>query len=191
MRGLAGKGVLISGGSSGIGLAAAARFLEEGSRVFIAGLDPAEVDAAMAELRGLGEVSGLACDVSQEADVARLAAAAEDALGGVDVLVNNAGTASRSAFLSIDTAEWDRMIAVNLRGMFLVARAITAQMARRGAGGVVINMSSTNGIAGEEDYAHYNASKGGVLLLTKTMAVELGPLGIRVNALCPGFIGTR
>jgi NAD(P)-dependent dehydrogenase (short-subunit alcohol dehydrogenase family) len=189
MRGLAGKGVLISGGTSGIGLAAAARFLEEGSRVFIAGLDPAELDAAVAELRGLGEVSGLACDVSQEADVARLAGAAEAALGGVDVLVNNAGTASRSAFLSIDIAEWDRIIAVNLRGMFLVAQAITAQMARRGAG-VVINMSSTNGVAGEEDYAPYNASKGGVLLLTKTMAVELGPLGIRVNALCPGFIST-
>jgi NAD(P)-dependent dehydrogenase (short-subunit alcohol dehydrogenase family) len=74
--------------------------------------------------------------------------------------------------------------------MSLVARAVTAQMARRGTGGVVINMSSTNGIAGEEDYAHYNASKGGVLLLTKTMAVELGPLGIRVNALCPGYIST-
>jgi NAD(P)-dependent dehydrogenase (short-subunit alcohol dehydrogenase family) len=189
MRGLVGKGVLISGGSSGIGLAAAVRFLEEGSRVFVAGLDPAEVDAAVAELRGLGEVTGVACDVSQEADVARLAETAEAALGAVDVLVNNAGTASRSAFLEIDTAEWDRIIAVNLRGMFLVARAITAQMARRGTG-VVINMSSTNGVAGEEDYAHYNASKGGVLLLTKTMAVELGPLGIRVNALCPGFIST-
>jgi len=74
--------------------------------------------------------------------------------------------------------------------MFLVGQAVTARMARRGAGGVVINMSSTNGIAGEEDYAHYNASKGGVLLLTKTMAVELGPLGIRVNALCPGYIST-
>jgi len=190
MRGLAGKGVLVSGGSSGIGLAAAARFLDEGSRVFIAGLDPAEVDAAVAGLRDHGEASGMACDVSQEADVARLAAAADGALGGVDVLANNAGTAQRSPFLSIATEEWDRIIAVNLRGMFLVAQAITAQMARRGTGGVVINMSSTNGIAGEEDYAHYNASKGGVLLLTKTMAVELGPLGIRVNALCPGFIGT-
>ena len=148
MRGLAGKGVLISGGSSGIGLAAAQRFLEEGSRVFLAGL------------RKHGEVSGLACDVSQEAEVARLAAAAEAALSGVDVLANNAGTSRRAAFLEITAAEWDRIIAVNLRGMFLVARAVTAQMARRGTGGVVINMSSTNGIAGEEDYAHYNASKG-------------------------------
>jgi NAD(P)-dependent dehydrogenase (short-subunit alcohol dehydrogenase family) len=190
MRGLAGKGVLVCGGSSGIGLAAATRFLEEGSRVFIAGLDAGEVDAAVAGLRDRGEVSGMACDVSQEIEVARLAAAADEALGGVDVLANNAGTSRRTAFLQITAAEWDRIIAVNLRGMFLVARAVTAQMARRGTGGVVINMSSTNGIAGEEDYAHYNASKGGVLLLTKTMAVELGPLGIRVNALCPGYIST-
>jgi len=190
MRGLAGKGVLISGGSSGIGLAAAQRFLEEESRVFLAGLEPDEVDAAVAGLSSRGEVSGLACDVSQEAEAARLAEAADAALGGVDVLANNAGTSRRAAFLEITAAEWDRIIAVNLRGMFLVARAVTAQMARRGTGGVVINMSSTNGIAGEEDYAHYNASKGGVLLLTKTMAVELGPLGIRVNALCPGYIST-
>jgi 3-oxoacyl-[acyl-carrier protein] reductase len=190
MRGLDGKGVLVSGGSSGIGLAAAQRFLEEGSRVFIAGLEPGEVDAAVAGLRDLGEVTGLACDVSQEAEVARLAAAADAALGGVDVLANNAGTSRRAPFLEITAAEWDRIIAVNLRGMFLVAQAVTAQMVRRGTGGVVVNMSSINGIAGEEDYAHYNASKGGVLLLTKTMAVELGPQGIRVNALCPGYIST-
>jgi 3-oxoacyl-[acyl-carrier protein] reductase len=190
MRGLEGKGVLVCGGSSGIGLAAAQRFLEEGSRVFIAGLDPGEVAAAVSGLREHGEVGGLACDVSQDAEVARLAAAAEAALGGVDVLANNAGTSRRAPFLEITAAEWDRIIAVNLRGMFLVAQAVTAQMVRRGTGGVVVNMSSTNGIAGEEDYAHYNASKGGVLLLTKTMAVELGPLGIRVNALCPGYIST-
>ncbi len=190
MRGLAGKGVLVCGGSSGIGLAAAQRFLEEGSRVFIAGLQPEEVAAAVAGLREHGEAGGLACDVSQEAEVARLAAAAEAALGGVDVLANNAGTSRRAPFLEITAAEWDRIMAVNLRGMFLVAQAVTAQMVRRGTGGVVVNMSSTNGIAGEEDYAHYNASKGGVLLLTKTMAVELGPLGIRVNALCPGYIST-
>jgi NAD(P)-dependent dehydrogenase (short-subunit alcohol dehydrogenase family) len=190
MRGLAGKGVLVCGGSSGIGLAAAQRFLEEGSRVFIAGLEPEEVAVAVAGLREHGEAGGLACDVSQEAEVARLAAAAEAALGGVDVLANNAGTSRRASFLEITAAEWDRIIAVNLRGMFLVAQVVTAMMVRRGTGGVVVNMSSTNGIAGEEDYAHYNASKGGVLLLTKTMAVELGPLGIRVNALCPGYIST-
>ncbi|HEV2239514.1 MAG TPA: SDR family oxidoreductase [Streptosporangiaceae bacterium] len=189
MRGLAGRGVLVSGGSSGIGLAAARRFLEERCRVFLCGLDPAEVDQVVAALAPVGEVSGMACDVSREADVARLVASAEAALGRVDVLANNAGTSVRKAFLEIPPQEWDRIIAVNLRGMFLVAQAVGRRMAERGTG-VIINMSSTNGIAGEEDYAHYNSSKGGVLLLTKTMAVELGGRGIRVNALCPGYIST-
>jgi 3-oxoacyl-[acyl-carrier protein] reductase len=189
MRGLAGRGVLISGGSSGIGLAAARRFLEEECRVFLCGLDPAEVDQAVSGLAEYGQVSGISCDVSQEAHVARLVASAEAALGRVDVLANNAGTSVRSAFLEITPQEWDRILAVNLRGMFLVAQAVGRRMAERGAG-VIINMASTNGIAGEEDYAHYNASKGGVLLLTKTMAVELGGQGIRVNALCPGYIST-
>ena len=189
MRGLQGKRVLISGGSSGIGLATAQRFLDEGSRVFLAGLDKREVDSALAGL-GPGEVSGLACDVSRERDVARMVAAAHQALGGIDVLINNAGTARRDPFLAIAAGDWDRIVAVNLRGMFLVAQAVSRHMVERGGGGVIINMSSTNGLAGEEDYAHYNASKGGVLLLTKTMAVELGRHGIRVNALCPGYIRT-
>jgi 3-oxoacyl-[acyl-carrier protein] reductase len=190
MRGLQGKRVLISGASSGIGLATAQRFLEEGSRVFLVGLDTREVDSALAGLGHGSEVSGLACDVSLEADVARMVAAACRALGGIDVLINNAGTARRDPFLAIAPADWDRIIAVNLRGMFLVAQTVSRHMVEHGAGGVIINMSSTNGLAGEGGYAHYNASKGGVLLLTKTMAVELGSHGIRVNALCPGYIRT-
>jgi len=190
MRGLRDKRVLISGGSSGIGLATAQRFLDEGSRVFLTGLDRQEVDSAVAGLRRSGEVSGLACDVIVEGDVARMVEAAHRALGGIDVLINNAGTARRDPFLSIAAVDWDRIIAVNLRGMFLVAQAVSRRMVEHGGGGVIINMSSTNGLAAEEDYAHYNASKGGVLLLTKTMAVELGSHGIRVNALCPGYIRT-
>ena len=190
MRGLQGKRVLISGGSSGIGLATAQRFLEEGSRIFLSGLDEREVNSALAWLSPSGEVSGLACDVSLESDVARMVAATLHALGGIDVLINNAGTARRDPFLAIAADDWDRIVAVNLRGMFLVAQAVSRHMVERSGGGVIINMSSTNGLAGEEDYAHYNASKGGVLLLTKTMAVELGSHGIRVNALCPGYIRT-
>ena len=190
MRGLAGRRVLISGGSSGIGLAAARRFLEEGCRVFVAGLDATEVSQAVADLRDLGEIAGAGCDVSREPDVTDMIEAAWHALGGVDVLINNAGTARSRPFLEIRPAEWDRILAVNLRGMFLVARAVAARMTEQGRGGVIVNMASTNALAGEEDFAHYNASKGGVLLLTKTMAVELGRRGIRVNALCPGFIIT-
>jgi len=189
MRGLRDKGVLVSGGTSGIGLATAERFIEEGSRVFVSGLDQGEVAAAVAVLAQHGDVAGLACDVSAESDVGRLVETAEEALNGVDVLINNAGTARRDRFLDIAVSDWDRILAVNLRGMFLVAQAVSKRMAERGRG-VVVNMSSTNGLAGEENYAHYNASKGGVLQLTRTMAIELGQHGIRVNALCPGFIRT-
>jgi NAD(P)-dependent dehydrogenase (short-subunit alcohol dehydrogenase family) len=189
MRGLRGKGVLISGGTSGIGLAAARRFLQEGARVLVTGIDPAEVDAAIADIRPLGDAAGLACDVSAEDQVARLAESAQAKLGAVDILINNAGTARRDRFLDIAVADWDRIIAVNLRGMFLVAQAIGRQMVARGRG-VVVNMSSVNALAGEEDYAHYNASKAGVLQLTRTMATELGRHGVRVNALCPGYIKT-
>jgi 3-oxoacyl-[acyl-carrier protein] reductase len=190
MRGLRDKRILISGGSSGIGKAAAQRFLEEGARVFLSGLDSEEVDSAVAELSQFGAVSGIAVDVGRELDVARLTRSAGAALGGIDVLINNAGIGWREPFLDITPSHWDHMITVNLRGMFLVAQAVARVLVDQGHGGVIINMSSTNGVGGEADYAHYNASKGGVLLLTKTMAVELGTYGIRVNALCPGFIET-
>jgi NAD(P)-dependent dehydrogenase (short-subunit alcohol dehydrogenase family) len=190
MRGLRDKRVLISGGSSGIGKATARRFLEEGARVFLCGLDADEVDAAVAGLREFGTVSGIPADVSREDNVTRLVGSACEALGGIDVLINNAGVAWREPFLRITPSHWDRMITVNLRGMFLVAQAVARVLVDQDGGGVIVNMSSTNGLGGEADYAHYNASKGGVLLLTRTMAVELGRYGIRVNALCPGYIET-
>jgi NAD(P)-dependent dehydrogenase (short-subunit alcohol dehydrogenase family) len=190
MRGLRDKRVLISGGSSGIGKATAQRFLEEGARVFLGGLDPDEVEAAIAELNEFGAASGIPVDVSREDNVTRLVDSACEALGGLDVLINNAGIAWREPFLRITPSHWDRIITVNLRGMFLVAQAVARVLVDQGDGGVIVNMSSTNGLGGEADYAHYNASKGGALLLTKTMAVELGRHGIRVNALCPGYIET-
>jgi NAD(P)-dependent dehydrogenase (short-subunit alcohol dehydrogenase family) len=128
--------------------------------------------------------------VSEVDGAASLVDAAASTLGGLDVLANNAGTAWREPFLDITVAHWDRMLSVNLRGMFLVAQGVARALVEQGTGGVILNMASTNGLAGEPDYAHYNASKAGVLLLTKTMAVELGGHGVRVNALCPGFIRT-
>jgi NAD(P)-dependent dehydrogenase (short-subunit alcohol dehydrogenase family) len=190
MRGLQDKRVLVSGGSSGIGAAAARRFLEEGCRVFVGGVDAEQVRATVGALESLGEVHGLAGDVSEEAGARALVDAAVDDLGGLDVLANNAGIAWREPFLEITVPHWDRMLAVNLRGMFLVAQAVARVMVHQDTGGAIVNMASTNGLAAEADYTHYNTSKAGVVLLSKTMAVELGRHGIRVNALCPGYIRT-
>jgi NAD(P)-dependent dehydrogenase (short-subunit alcohol dehydrogenase family) len=191
MRGLSGKGVLVSGGSRGIGLAAARRFVEEGCRVFLSGLDEAEVKRAVLDLDPAGTlVEGQAVDVADEEQVDRLVAAADDFLGGVDILLNNAGIAWREPFADIDPVRWDRIVDVNLRGQFLVAQRVTRGMIARGRGGAIVNMASTNALEGEAGYAHYNASKGGIAMLTRTMAIELGPYGIRVNALCPGKIDT-
>jgi NAD(P)-dependent dehydrogenase (short-subunit alcohol dehydrogenase family) len=189
LRGLTDKTVLVSGGSSGIGKATVRRLLEEGCRVHLSGIDPQEVAEALAELSPLGVVGATSCDVADEANVERLVAEAERELGSIDILINNAGIARKDAFLEIDVATWDRMLRVNLRGMFLMAQAVARRMVSRGTG-VIVNMASTNALGGEAEFAHYNASKGGVLQLTRTMAVELGRHGIRVNCLCPGFIRT-
>jgi NAD(P)-dependent dehydrogenase (short-subunit alcohol dehydrogenase family) len=191
MRGLTDKGVLISGGTSGIGLATARRFLDEGARVFVGGVDDTELRGALASLAGSGPASGGAvADVSVEADVRAFVDAAVVFLGRIDVLINNAGIARKARFLEMEVAAWDRTIAVNLRGMFLVAQAVARLMAADDRGGAIVNMASTNALGGEEEFADYNASKGGVLQLTRTMAVELGGAAIRVNCLCPGFIDT-
>jgi NAD(P)-dependent dehydrogenase (short-subunit alcohol dehydrogenase family) len=190
MRGLNGKGVLVSGGSRGIGQAAVQRFLEEGCRVFFCGVNAGEVEQTLQALGALGPLQGIACDVSQPQEAARLVDYAAAWLGGIDVLVNNAGIAWQEPFVDIKPENWERILAVNLEGMFLVAQAAARHMIARGRGGAIVNMSSTNGLVGEALYAHYNASKAGILTLTKTMAIELGKHGIRVNALCPGYILT-
>jgi 3-oxoacyl-[acyl-carrier protein] reductase len=190
MRGLKGKGVLVSGGSRGIGKAAVIRFLEEEARVFFCGLEAGEVADTLRELNRPQSVDGMACNIAHAGEIESLVSRAEAFLGRIDILINNAGIAWEEPFLEITPEHWDQIMQVNLRGMFLVGQAVARRMMADKKGGAIVNMSSTNGLVGEENYAHYNATKGGVLLLTKTMALELGRYGIRTNAVCPGFIQT-
>jgi len=130
-------------------------------------------------------------DVQLAQDVRRMVDQTLDRWGAIDILVNNAGICKPAPFLEIEEAEWDRHVAINLKGTFLAGQYVARDMVRRGIKGSIINMSSVNGLAAESDQAHYNATKGGINLLTMSMALELAPYGIRVNALCPGFIETR
>jgi NAD(P)-dependent dehydrogenase (short-subunit alcohol dehydrogenase family) len=175
MRGLEGKRVVVTGGTSGIGEATVRRFREEGAHV-----------AALAD-RDV-EDPGLCCDVADAAQVARAFDCVDELLGGVDVLVANAGISIRKPFLEIEEADWQRVLDVNLTGVFHCARQAARRMVA-GEGGVVLMTASTNGLTGHPNYADYNASKAGVILLARTMALELAPK-VRVNAVCPGYVLT-
>jgi meso-butanediol dehydrogenase/(S,S)-butanediol dehydrogenase/diacetyl reductase len=185
MRGLEGKRVVVTGGTSGIGEATSRRFLDEGARVVALAVGDDEVATAAERIPG---IEALRCDVADAAAVEDAFARADDLLGGVDVLVANAGISIRKPFLEIEEADWRRVLDVNLTGVFHCAQ----QAARRmvvGGGGVILMTASTNGLTGHPFYADYNASKAGVILLARTMALELAPT-VRVNAVCPGYVLT-
>jgi 3-oxoacyl-[acyl-carrier protein] reductase len=185
------KQVVVTGAGRGIGFETARHFADEGANVHVLDVDVALVAAAVDQLRTAfptAQINGTVLDVRDRSAV-YAAIAAIDARQPIDVLINNAGIASETPFLEISENEWRGILDVNLTGLFFVAQAVCKYMAKRSRGAVV-NMASKNGLAGEVGYAHYNSSKAGVIMLTKTMALELAPLGIRVNAVCPGYIQT-
>jgi len=186
MRGLEGKRVLVTGGAGGIGAATATRFLEEGARVVVLDRDEAALEHIKSHLLALSGT--IVADVSDAKDVARAFEELDGLTGGLDVLINNAGISIRHRFMDISPQEWRKVMAVNLDGVFFVAQQTARRMLAAGSG-VILNMGSTNGLMGYHYYADYNASKAGVIELTRSMALELGP-AVRVNAICPGFILT-
>jgi len=191
MKGLKDKRVLITGGASGIGAAAAKRFLDEGSQVCVLDRDAKACEHLKHELPALGEA--IIADVTNLMEVEAAFAEAIRLMDGVDVLVNNAGISIRHKFLDITPEEWDKVIAVNLTGVFYVAQTAARHMWERFSvepgTGVILQTASTNGIVGQPFYADYNATKAGVIELTRTMALELAPK-IRVCAVAPGYVLT-
>jgi meso-butanediol dehydrogenase/(S,S)-butanediol dehydrogenase/diacetyl reductase len=191
MRGLKDKRVLITGGASGIGAATAARFLEEGSRVCVLDRDEKACEQVRHELPGLGET--IIADVTDLMQVEAAFAEAIRLMDGVDVLINNAGISIRHKFLEITPEEWEKVISVNLTGVFYVAQTAARHMWERFSpergGGVILQTASINGIVGQPFYADYNATKAGVIELTRSMALELAPK-VRVCAVAPGYVLT-
>jgi NAD(P)-dependent dehydrogenase (short-subunit alcohol dehydrogenase family) len=183
MKGLKGKRTLITGGASGIGKAAALRFLDEGALVMVIDQNPNALDLLREDMPGLSGV--IQCDVSISGDVNKAFEQIDRLWGGLDILINNAGISQQHAFLEITPPEWQRVLDVNLTGVFLVGQAAANLM----ESGVIANMASTNGLLGYPYYADYNASKAGVIELTRSMALELAPQ-IRVVAVCPGYVLT-
>jgi glucose 1-dehydrogenase len=188
---LEGKVALVTGASSGIGRAIAIRFVQEGARVainYLAGGQRAEEAAAAARECG-GDTITVAGDVSRRPDVEAMVAAVVAQWGRVDIAVNNAGIESKRPFLEVTDEEWDKVIAVDLRGPFLVAQAAARRMVPQG-GGVIVNISSVHEDIPFPGYAAYCAAKGGVRMLMRNLAVELAPQKIRVNNIAPGAIAT-
>jgi 3-oxoacyl-[acyl-carrier protein] reductase len=187
---LKGKVSIITGGAQGIGLATARKFGAEGAIVAIADLKPEAVEAAVQEVRRSGAMAeGFTVDVTRREQIDAMVRQLKARFGRIDVLVNNAGITLDARLQKMTDAQFDTVIAVNLKGTYNCAQAVIETMIEQG-GGVILNASSVVGIYGNYGQSNYAASKFGVIGFAKTWARELGPKGIRCNAVCPGFIAT-
>lgn len=188
---LADKVALVTGGGRGIGRSLALALAEAGADVAVADIDLASAENVAAEINATGR-HGLAVyvDVTNKPSVLAMTQTVIDRLGGLDILVNNAGIFPIAALPSLAEEQWDQVLAVNLKGVFLCSQAALAPMRSRG-GGRIINMASVSGLVGAVGFAHYAASKAGVIGFTKSLAREAAPMGITANAVSPGIVATE
>jgi 3-oxoacyl-[acyl-carrier protein] reductase len=187
---LSDKVAIVTGSAQGIGLATALRLASEGARVVVSDLGGARVQAAVAQVRAAGgQAMGCVVDVTDRAAIDAMVAEVKAAWGRIDVLINNAGITKDARLAKMTSAQFDSVIAVNLKGVFECTQAVAELMVTQGSGSIV-NASSVVGLYGNFGQTNYAATKAGVIGFTKTWARELGPKGVRVNAVCPGFIRT-
>lgn len=188
--GLRGSTLVVAGGASGLGLAIVKLAVKEGCKVGLIDLDGARLEAVLSELRAEGAtVAGKSLDIRDEAAIARAVQEFETAIGSIDGLVNCAGISRPAPAIELASEDWAAVIDVNLRGSFLLAREVGRRMIPRGKGSIIM-VSSVDGFGGHAARTHYTASKFGVLGLIKSLAIEWGRFGVRVNALCPGIVDT-
>jgi NAD(P)-dependent dehydrogenase (short-subunit alcohol dehydrogenase family) len=185
-----GRRALVTGAASGMGAASAELLAAEGAAVVLADLDEAGAEAGAEAIRAAGgRAVALRCDVASSSDVKAAVSAAVDHFGGLDIVVNCAGIIRRASVVETTEEEWDRVMAVNIGSVFLTGKHAVPVMAA-GGGGSIVNISSGWGLKGGPDAASYCASKGAVVNLTRAMAIDHGPQGIRVNCICPGDTDT-